>query len=141
MPAATGPERVVLDTNVLVSAVLFGGGPLVLLELARSGRLWAATSEYILDEFKRVLTTGRFGLSPSLVEQMVDEILLFTCQVTPETSATRWSSDARDDPIVDTAIAARAAFLVSGDHHLLEARIREVKVVTVAQMLRLLGRG
>ena len=138
---ATAPERVVLDTNVLLSAVLFGGGPLTLLELARSGRLWAASSEYILDEFKRVLTSRRFGLSPSLVEQMIDEMLLFTCQVTPDTGAVRWTSDPQDDPVVETAIAAQAAFLVTGDHHLLEARIRGVKVVTVAEMLRLVGHG
>jgi putative PIN family toxin of toxin-antitoxin system len=141
MPATTDPERVVLDTNVLVSAVLFGGGPLTLLELVRSGELRAATSEYILDEFKRVLTSRRFGLSPSLVEQLIDEMLLFTCQVTPATGTTRWTRDVQDDPVVETAIAARAAFLISGDHHLLEAKIREVKVVTVAEMLRLLGRG
>ena len=89
--------------------------------------------EHILDEFKRVLTSGRFGLSLSLVEQMVDEILLFTCQVTPLAGATRWTSDVQDDPVVETAIAARAAFLVTGDRHLLEAQIREVEVVTVAE--------
>jgi predicted nucleic acid-binding protein len=46
-----GPERVVLDTNVLLSGVLFGGKPAELIEAARRGSIRAVTSLYILREY------------------------------------------------------------------------------------------
>ena len=49
-------DIVLIDTNVLLSAVLFGGKPGELLDLVRTGRLADATSLYILREFQQVLT-------------------------------------------------------------------------------------
>ncbi|MFH0916304.1 MAG: putative toxin-antitoxin system toxin component, PIN family [bacterium] len=129
------PERVVLDTNVLLSAVLFGGRPGELVELARIGRIRAVTSLQILQEFQRVLTRPRFGVSATLAEDLVLEIASFMDVVPVGPSRAAWTSDPADDPVVETALHGRAAVIVTGDRRLLQAAVPGVGILTVAETL------
>ena len=135
------PERVVLDTNVLLSAVLFGGRPGELVELARIGRIRAVTSLHILQEFQRILTQPRFGISAALAEDLALEIATIMDVVPVGPSQAVWTSDPADDPIVETALHGQAAVLVTGDRRLLQAAVPGVSILTVAQALeRIAGR-
>jgi len=55
-----GRARVVIDTNVIISALNFGGRPKDILEMARTGLIRNVISPYILQEVKQVLT-GKFS--------------------------------------------------------------------------------
>jgi predicted nucleic acid-binding protein len=66
-------KRVVADTNVLVSALQFGGKPKQLLDLAVDGYVDIALSEAILDETLRVLR-DKFDRTP-------EELLVRLCQI------------------------------------------------------------
>jgi putative PIN family toxin of toxin-antitoxin system len=57
-------KRVVIDTNVVISALLFGGEPGELIPLWKSGRIKPLASKEMVDEYLRVLTYPKFGLTP-----------------------------------------------------------------------------
>lgn len=134
-------HRAVLDTNVLISAVVFGGRPGGLVELARSGRVHAVTSLYILSEVQQVLTSSRFGVSASLAEDLAVEIATFSEVVGFSLSHVRWTTDATDDPIVETALQGRCPLIVTGDRHLLSVSIPCLTILNVADMLERVAEG
>lgn len=138
---AGAPERVVLDTNVLLSAVLFGGRPQELVDAARLGRMQTVTSLYILQELQRVLTTPRFGVSVATAEQLAVEIAAFMEVVPVGPSACRWTDDPEDDPVVETALQGRCGLIVTGDRHLLQATVPSAEVIIVAEMVARIGEG
>ena len=133
------PERVVLDTNVLLSAVAFGGRPAQLVELVRAGRISGVTSQYILEELRRALTTKQVGISPPLVEALILDLASFMDVVPVEPTSASWVSDTADDPIVETAMQGGARFICTGDRRLLEGAVPGVRILTVAQMLETLA--
>jgi uncharacterized protein len=111
-------KRVVADTNVLVSAIQFGGKPKQLLDLAVDGHVDLALSEGILEETLRVLRNKFDRTSDELIE--TDKQLRIVCRiVTPTESINVISSDPTDDRILECAVAADADAIVSGDNHLL----------------------
>jgi uncharacterized protein len=63
--------RVVLDTNVLVSCLLFGGTPGELLDLWKTGRIRLLMSREMVDEFLRVLAYPKFNLSEDEIQYNV----------------------------------------------------------------------
>ena len=73
--------RVTADSNIYISAFLRGGKPLQLLELARAGQIELATTEDILNETGRVLST-KFRVSAEDVQQFREETLAFATLVT-----------------------------------------------------------
>lgn len=112
--------RFVLDTNVFVSAVFFGGAPGRILEAWRDGRLQLVLSAAILDEYQRVgqvLSAQYAGvdLEPILALLTVEAEIIEA----PALSA-RVSADPDDDKFFACASAAGAAVIVSGDEHLLD---------------------
>jgi putative PIN family toxin of toxin-antitoxin system len=125
-----------LDTNVLVSAVLFGGVPGELVDAARRGRVEAVVSLHVLSEFIEVLTRPRFGVDEPSAVALAEEIALFV-EVIPlmEASGT-WVSDADDDPVIEAAIAGGATHVVTGDLRIHQVEIEGLEVMTPAEALR-----
>jgi putative PIN family toxin of toxin-antitoxin system len=112
--------RVVCDTNVLVSGILFGGNPRELLRLCSSGKLTNFTSPELLREIEQVLLRPKFGLNE---EQVYGIIRLFRdtfSLVIPETRICCITADPDDNRVLETASSAKAEAIVSGDTHLLE---------------------
>jgi uncharacterized protein len=126
---------VVLDTNVLLSAVLFGGKPAMLVDLVRSGRLRVVTSLYILREFQDVLVGPRFGIDARLAEGLVVELASMMEVVPVGRPRDSWAADPADDPIIETALQGGASLIVTGDKRLLETRVAGIRIVTVAEMV------
>jgi predicted nucleic acid-binding protein len=96
---AGGPEKVLLDTNVVLPGVLFGGRSGELIEAARRGSFRAAISLYILREFHDVLVRPRFGFAPRLCEDLAVELAGFMEVVPVLASRDRWVGDPKHDPI------------------------------------------
>ena len=69
-------RRVVIDTNVLISAFLFGGDPGELIPLWKSGRIHPLASKGIIDEYLRVLAYPKFSLSPEEINFIVDSLFM-----------------------------------------------------------------
>lgn len=121
-----------VDTNVLVSAVLFGGTPGVVVGAARAGVLETGVSLHVLAEFREVLTRARFGVQPEVADMLAEEIAAF-CDVMPiESSDVRWGSDPDDDPVVEAARAFGATAVITGDAHLLGLNVQGLMMLTPA---------
>lgn len=131
-------SKVVLDTNVLVSAVLFGGEPGRVVDAAREGVLVGVTSLYILNEFRTVLVRPKFGIPQDVAESLALEIAELTEVVAVERTTRSWVDDPGDDPVVETAVLSGATHIVTGDRVLLRTSIPGVRVVTVEALLRFL---
>lgn len=133
------PPLVVIDTNVLVSAVLFGGVPGQIVDAARAGEFQGIVSLHILGEFREVLTRARFAVDAHVADALAEEIAGF-CEVSPiERAGTAWAADPDDDPVVEAAITAGAQIVVTGDSHLLALTLPDVRFLTPARFLSLLN--
>ncbi len=116
------PVRTVLDTSVLVSALLFHAGSLSWLRGAwRSGRILPLVSRDTTTELIRVLTYPKFAFGASEQRDLLDDYLPFCESVTvpvppPDVPECR---DPFDRPFLELALAGRADVIVTGDADLL----------------------
>jgi uncharacterized protein len=111
--------RVVADTNVLVSALIFPGGPPeTFYRLALEGRIDLVTSRPLLTELGRVLTE-KFGWQPEQAEQAVAQVIRLAELVDPDEAISEIRADPADNRVLEAATAGNAAAIVSGDQHLL----------------------
>ena len=117
--------RTVLDTNTVVSALLFGGKPRELLDLGRTGELSLFTSEVMLDELLDVLSLSKFAqrlaaaVPPATPTSLIQRYVTLTTVVTPDPIERTVPTDVDDDMVIATALAAAAELIVTGDSDLL----------------------
>lgn len=109
--------RVLLDTNVLVSSILFGGVPRQLLEAALAGDLDLITSQPLLAELETVLTR-KFEFPTSMTASIRAELEGLSEVVEP-VQIERVTRTVADDLVLATAMAGGAEVLVTGDKELL----------------------
>jgi putative PIN family toxin of toxin-antitoxin system len=135
--------RAVLDTNVLLSALLFGGRLEGLHRAWRAGRLRLVLSRETADELLRVLAYPKFRLTAVEISFLFDvELLPFAevVEVPASERKQRWSRDPEDDKFIRCATAGKCARLVSGDADLLSLkRVGKVAIVSPAEFLAVLG--
>lgn len=137
------PALLVLDTNVLISAVLFGGTPEIIVNLCRSGETQLVTSDAILVELSGVLRK-KFGMESRQVVAVVEELRSLALVVVPATTVNAIEEDPDDNRVLECAVEARADFIVSGDtRHLLALGGYEgIEIVSPAGLSgRLTGEG
>jgi putative PIN family toxin of toxin-antitoxin system len=127
MPA----HRIVLDTNVLISAVLFGGKPRDLVRLVSGGAMRAFLSPAMLRELQDVLARPKFRLAPDLVQAIVEQVQLSVTMVYPQQVVRVVDADPDDDAVIACAVAADADFLITGDTHLLALQThQDIEIVS-----------
>lgn len=127
--------RVVLDTNVIISALATPQGV--------SGRIFnywqdrmfdLVMSEYILDETRRILIT-KFKMQQSLVHKRLQVFSSLATMVNPAPVSIE-GLDENDWPIIGTAVAGRAYILVTGDQQILALHsYRQIPIVTPRSFL------
>ncbi len=115
------PVRAVLDTNVLVSALLFAGGRLGWLRPCwQSGQLVPVLAEPTARELLRVLAYRKFRLNPQDRERLLEDLLPWSESWSGPIPASRHRvRDPHDQVFLDLALAAATPVLVSGDADLL----------------------
>jgi uncharacterized protein len=129
----------VLDSNVLISAIVFGGKPRQVIRQALKGKYIPVVSPSILAEVEAVLNGPKFGFSPEQTEAVVSEIPSLARVVTPRRRVRAVPADPDDDRVLEYALEAGADFVVTGDSHLLElTEYHGVKILTSAAFLDLL---
>ena len=135
--------RVVLDTNVVVSALLFPGGAVApVRELWRTERIRPLIDRACADELLRVLAYPKFRLEPDDISALLEDYLPFTETVAVRKVRAPRCRDVEDRKFLVLAAAARADVLVSGDRALLELddRVRFTIETPAAFLVRLAGR-
>ncbi len=105
------------DTNVLVSAVLFGGVPREILLRAIRGEFEVVTTIRLMTEFEDVLTDS-FDLQPEVARAARSEYELLAEVVRPR-QIPQVARDPDDNEVLAAARSGDAEFIVTGDHDLL----------------------
>jgi len=124
-------HRIVLDTNVLISAILFGGPPRDVLKLVISGTVGCSISLAILDELRDVLQRPKFKFSSEQSFNVLEELHTACDIINPMVKINVITEDPDDNKILECAVEAKSAFIVSGDRHLLDlVEFRGIKILT-----------
>ena len=137
--------RLVLDTNVVASALLWGGVPRPLLQAAREKRVQLFTSTPLLAELTDILGRRKFekkiaALTLS-IDPLVDRYAELAVLVRP-TLTPRIAPDPDDDVVIGTAIAAKADVIVTGDQLLLSVIEHQgVRIISVSEAVRAINSG
>lgn len=132
-------NRVVLDTNILVSALLFRGEVSRLAELWKNGAIVPVISKATFKEFKDVLSYPKFSLAESEIKTILeDEILPFFEVVDVQEEISGSCRDADDNKFLACAVSARADYIVSGDKDLCDMRgYKSIKIIKVSDFLKM----
>jgi putative PIN family toxin of toxin-antitoxin system len=129
--------KLVLDSNVFISALLFGGKPREILDLAIKGLIEVAISDGILDEIKGVLEGKKFQYPAKIVRALVNEIEDLTEFVEPDKKIEAVPEDPEDNRVLECAVKSGANIIVSGDSHLLALQsFGQVKIMNPDDFLR-----
>ncbi|HEY5481237.1 MAG TPA: putative toxin-antitoxin system toxin component, PIN family [Verrucomicrobiae bacterium] len=126
--------RVVVDTNVVVSAILRDRLPerVILFIIARPDFEWVASRE-ILTEYREVLRRPKFGLPETVLSQWDDRFRAAVAEWPVEVPVS-FPRDLKDAKFLACALAANADFFITGDQDFAEAgRLVRTKIVSVRQ--------
>lgn len=129
--------KVVIDTNVFLSAFLFGGKPGKVLLLARREKIEVVISEVIIEEISRILKV-KFSIDDWRIARIIEEINDVSRVVVPVEQCN--GVVGKDRHILECAAAAKADYIVSGDKkHILPLKeFRGIKIVSPAEFLKIL---
>ena len=131
--------RVVADTNVFISALMFGGLPGRFLNLALERRFTLVISTALLDELDEKLR-GKFAVSEGDAHAIRAKLEDNATAVHPDFELNVVSDDPDDNRVLECAFAGKASFIVSGDRHLLRIEsCEEIAILTVRQFLETAG--
>lgn len=127
---------VVFDTNIYISAIIFGGNPRHCLELAREGEVALFTGKSILLEISQKLRR-KFSWKEADIREVIEGLLLFTKIVSPPKEINLIKKDPSDNRILEVAEEAKADFIVSGDKkHLLSLKkFRGIPILSSKEFL------
>ena len=131
-------KRAVLDTNVVISALLFKGEASNLHALWKKKTFAIVASKEIMEEYIRVLAYPKFNLTEREIKDIIQgELLPFIEPVAATGKLKGVCVDPDDDKFLACAESGKADAIVSGDTHLL--RLKKFKgcpIVTVEKFLK-----
>jgi putative PIN family toxin of toxin-antitoxin system len=131
--------KIVADTNILISALIYGGVCEEVLKLVREKSLELLISPEILAEFAEVLYR-KFKFSPEKVKEAILQIKEISTLVYPVKRLNIVKQHDSDNRILECAVEGKAQYIISGDeHHLLPLRkYRGIKILNPAEFLKII---
>ncbi len=128
--------KIVIDTNVVISGIFFGGTPRKVIESAIEPEVTACASQEILDEYVRVVDEMIARKKGSLRDDALAFLASKLEMVDPK-SHVEICRDPDDDKFIDCALDAGALYIVSGDQDLLVLEeYEDIEIITAAEFLR-----
>ena len=132
--------KVVLETNVLISSILFKGELARIVDLWKKGKIIAVISRETFNEFRTVLEYPKFRLTKGEIKAIIEEeVLPFfeIVEITSEVSGV--CKDPDDDKFISCALSASADFIVSGDKDLCDVVIhKSIKIIKASHLLEMI---
>jgi putative PIN family toxin of toxin-antitoxin system len=131
-------RRVVLDTNVLVSALLFTGEVSKIVELWQKGEIVPLISRETFAELRAVLKYPKFSLTSYEIQSIIqNEILPYFEVVRIEENIKGVCRDPDDDKFIACAVSGLADFLLTGDKDLIALKsYKNVKIIRASEFLK-----
>ena len=131
--------QAVIDTNVWISGLVFGGNPEQIIRHFIDGTLLVATSEELLSELRRKVTQ-KFPLYAPYLAALEASIREKAIVVELGTRSVNVSRDPHGNLVIETALIGTADYIISGDKDLLVLKEHEgVKIVKPAEFVRLVS--
>ena len=112
--------RVVVDTNIIISSIFWGGAPYEIIRLGLDGKIEICSSTSILNEVRKVLQDPKekFKLSEEETNNIIQTIRECV-SITESKEKVTLSRDPKDDHILECAATSKATFIVTRDNELL----------------------
>lgn len=131
--------KVVLDTNVLVAAIIFGGNSREIIRLAAQKKIIIFISPFIIEEVIGVLNK-KFHFEKKQLLQVQERLEKSTRLVVPLRKVHAIKLDEADNRILEAALEAKVDYLVSGDkkHLLVLRKFKKILIVSPKEFLTLL---
>ena len=128
--------RIVVDTNVIVSAIFFGGNPRKLLGKCFSAEFEIVCTEDIFNEYIATIEklTERYkkGSETEIIPILAENLVFIQ-----NTFYEQYSRDPDDDKFINCARSGKILYLVSGDKDLLSLKkVERVNIITVSEFLK-----
>lgn len=133
-------KKVVLDTNVTISALFWEGNPRKIYDMAREGKLIMLLSDDMEKEFIRVLGYEKFGLSSQEVLPILRHLRTHARHVETKSKISVIIDDPTDNIFFECALDGSADFIISGDKHLLDVKkYKGIEIVKAGEFLLKVG--
>lgn len=130
--------KVVLDSNIFISGIIFGGNPRKIIDLIVEGKIRLCISSDILMEIQEVLERDKFGFSPDITRQIIIEIESLSELLVPGRRHAVVRRDPDDNIIIDCAMEAHADYIITGDEDLLSIKeYKKIKIINPGEFLKL----
>src|SRR3972149_2569019 len=127
--------RVVLDTNIFISATL-GGRLGVIIDEWKAGKFKLIITDSMSPIFVEVITRRKFKIPKTEIIAATDYLLQIAEFVTPEEVISVIVADLTDNKFLEAAVAGKVDFIVSGDGHLLDLKsFREIPIITARELI------
>ena len=126
--------RIVIDTNVLISEIIFGGKPSKIIELLFGKKISVFASPEMVDEYKRIY--GELG--ERYAKRTHNELneIINSMNILPSHSHIEACRDPDDNKFIECAIDNRCIYIVSGDKDLLVLeQYEDIGILTVSEFL------
>ena len=131
-----GKEKIVLDTNVLISALGWEGKPKKVFNRILNKELDLVISKEQLNEFKKILNYPKFKFTEDQKLKFLNIVSEISNIVDIKNKLRIVKEDPDDDIILETAVESNADFIISGDEHLLKLKkFKDIKIVTCSEFL------
>ncbi|MBO3767773.1 MAG: putative toxin-antitoxin system toxin component, PIN family [Candidatus Brockarchaeota archaeon] len=131
--------KVVLDTNILVSAWLWEGNESKIVEMIENGLVVGYTSPQLIQEFEKVMNYPKFRLSEEEIANAIGYYQIILRTIEPKIVVNIIRNDPADNRVLDCALSAKANAIITGDKHLLALeKFKNIRIVTSTEFLKLI---
>lgn len=134
-------KKIVLDTNALISGLLWGGNESTIIERAEKREIQLFISPKILKELEGVLKRAKFTKrledKEYTVEKAVAKIALIATLIDPNINISEIKEDPDDNLVLECGVSADVDFIISGDNHLLSLkRYAGIAIITASEFIK-----
>lgn len=136
--------RVVFDTNLIISGLIWSGAPRRALQIAMNQRVEAITSEALVDELRDVLKRDKFHKYLERLqrtpEELVTDYLRYTRVIEPALVPEDSIRDIADVKVLAAAVGGQAVYIVSGDEDILILKnFTNITILNVQEFIQRIG--
>ncbi len=127
--------KIVIDTNIYISAIFWGGKPREVIDMGRLEKILIFTSSAIENELAEKLSK-KFKLNEDEINNILIDFSTFSIPTEVSLHIEAVPDDPEDNKFIECALICHADYIVSGDRHLLNLKeYAGIKIITASEFL------
>jgi len=131
--------KIVIDTNIYISAIFWGGKPREVVDLGRTGEILIFTSPGIESEIAETLS-NKFKLKEDEIKNLLLDFSTFTIPTVVSLHIEAVPEDPEDNKFIECALTCKADYIISGDKHLLAVgEYAGIRILKASEFLSILS--